>query len=127
MTGSGGRLCGSLAPKCYSSAIRHKQPVRHSLLEMPDDVRLGPRDGDGQHVTFGGHELDHVGAVVLRAVDHDAVLAVHHTHDSNSSPIAPPMMAARSTISRRRWLTVTVRPVDPYRPTRRTAYAGYPR
>jgi hypothetical protein len=39
-------------------------------------------------------------------------------HDSNRSPIAPPMMAARSTTSHRRWSTVIVRPAGLCRPRR---------
>ena len=34
-------------------------------------------DRDHQHVALGGPELDDVGAVVLRAVDYDPVLALH--------------------------------------------------
>ena len=35
-----------------------------------------PRNGDRQRIALGSPELDDVGAVVLRAVDHDAVLVV---------------------------------------------------
>jgi len=43
--------------------------------KMPDHVRLAARDRDRQRLTLDGPELDHVGAVVLRAEDHDPVLA----------------------------------------------------
>jgi hypothetical protein len=77
--------------------IRHVQPVGHPLLEAPDDMRLAPRDRDRQHIAFGGPELDDI-AVVLRAVDHDAVLTGHHSNNHNkSSPTVPPTMAARRT------------------------------
>jgi hypothetical protein len=59
--------------RCFTTTSEH--PARTSrILEMPDDVRLGPRDRYRQNVAFGHPELDHVGAVVLRVVDHDAVL-----------------------------------------------------
>ena len=50
--------------------------------KMPDHVRLAARDRDRQRLTLGGPELDHVGAVVLRAEDHDAVLAGRSHLDS---------------------------------------------
>src|SRR5262249_16385008 len=59
------------------SNIRHEKSVWHPLLEIPDHVRLASRYRDRQHIALGGPELDDVGAVVLRAVDHDAVLAGH--------------------------------------------------
>jgi hypothetical protein len=39
-------------------------------------MRLGSWDRDGQHIALGGHELDDVRAVLLRAGDHDPVFAV---------------------------------------------------
>jgi ABC-type uncharacterized transport system substrate-binding protein len=58
--------------------VRDEQPVRHALLEIPDHGRLAPRDRDRQRLALSGPELDHVGAVILRAEDHDAVLAGRH-------------------------------------------------
>src|SRR5262249_61465218 len=76
--------------------IRDVRPVRHPLLEMPDPRRLAPRDRDRQHVAVGGQEFDDIAAIVLRAVDHDPVLAGHHpSNHNNSSPTVPPAMAAR--------------------------------
>jgi hypothetical protein len=58
--------------------LRHERPVRHPLLKVPDHVRLAARDRDRQRLALGGPELHHTGAVVLRAEDHDAVLALPH-------------------------------------------------
>jgi hypothetical protein len=33
--------------------IRHEKSVRHPLLEMPNDMGLAPRDGNGQRLTLG--------------------------------------------------------------------------
>src|SRR5262249_40144976 len=60
---------GTLAPLLIECRyIRLKQPVGHPLLEMPNDMRLGPRDRDRHHVTFGSPEFDHIGAIVLGAI-----------------------------------------------------------
>jgi len=42
---------------------------------MPNHRSLRPRDRDRQRLAFGRPKLDDVGAISLRAKDHDPVLA----------------------------------------------------
>src|SRR5262249_21374756 len=67
-------------PKGSSRNVRHEQPIRHALLEMPDHGRLGSWDRDCQRLACGRSELNDVGAVILRPVDHDPVLAARRRH-----------------------------------------------
>jgi hypothetical protein len=60
------------------SDVRHEQPVGYARLEVLQDGGLALRHRDGQHLTLGSPKLDHVGAVDLRAEDHDAVFALRH-------------------------------------------------
>src|SRR5262249_17058330 len=50
-----------------SRNVRHKQPVGHALLEVPDHAGLGSWDRDRECLTRGRSELDNVGPVVFRA------------------------------------------------------------
>jgi len=43
--------------------IRHKQPVGHAFLEMPDHRALGARNRNRQRLARGRSELDNIGAV----------------------------------------------------------------
>src|SRR5262245_47626124 len=56
---------------------------------MPDHPRLCSRDRDRQRLACSRSELDNIGAVILRAVNHDAVLAGHRhfflPHSSSAS------------------------------------------
>jgi hypothetical protein len=56
--------------KSSSRNVRHKQPVGHALLEMPDHRALGGGSRDRQRLARRGPELDNIGAVILRPVDH---------------------------------------------------------
>jgi hypothetical protein len=92
------------APKC---AATRQGPAAHAIISLPR-FRRRPARRRRDHP-----ELDHVGAVVLRAVDHDPVLAGHRSNiHSNRSPAAPPSMAARRTYSHRtnRSSVITARP-----------------
>src|SRR5262249_41220792 len=102
----------ALPPLLVERHVRHEQPLGHALPEVAHDVRLAPWDRDRPHGAIGGPDLDDVGPVVLRPVDHDPVLAGHH-HDTNRNPIAPPMMAARITMSQRRWSSVSATLASP--------------
>src|SRR5262249_10663663 len=66
--------------KGSSRNVRHEQPIRHALLEMPDHCRLTPRDRDRERLACGRSELNDVVAVILRPVDHDPVLAARRSH-----------------------------------------------
>jgi hypothetical protein len=44
--------------RCCSHIARHKKPIGHTFLEMPDHMRLAARNRDRQHVAFRGPELD---------------------------------------------------------------------
>jgi hypothetical protein len=39
--------------------------------EVPDNMRLGPRDRDRQHVAVGGPELDDIRSIVLPVIGYD--------------------------------------------------------
>jgi hypothetical protein len=58
---------GSVADSHLAQTIRNACAPGNARITCV----LGPRDRDRQHVALDGPELDHVGAVVLRAVDHD--------------------------------------------------------
>src|SRR5262245_50514272 len=64
-------------PKGSSRNVRHEQPIRHALLEMPDHGRLGSWDRDCQRLASGRSELNDVGAVILRPSDAQ-VFGCHH-------------------------------------------------
>src|SRR5262249_649959 len=67
------------APKGSSRNVRHEQPIGHSFLKMPDHGCLGSWDRDRQRLACGRSELNDVGAVILRPVDHDPVLAARRS------------------------------------------------
>jgi hypothetical protein len=69
--GEGSTSANSWAREKFLTELRHKQPVGHALLEMLDHRALDAGNRDRQR-------LARTGAVVLRAKDHDAVLALAH-------------------------------------------------
>jgi hypothetical protein len=62
---------GLFAMHCAISRLGTEQPIWHPFLKVPNDMRLGFRDRDRQRLPFGRPEVDDVGAVVLRAMDHE--------------------------------------------------------
>ena len=48
-----------------------------------------PEDRDRQRLASGHYELDHGGAITLRPVERDPVLAVHHERACPSPPPTP--------------------------------------
>src|SRR5262245_42249485 len=70
--------------------VRHEQAVGHALLKVPDHRHLACRDRDRQRLARSRSELDDIGAIALRAEDHDPVVASHYRrlvlcHSSSAS------------------------------------------
>jgi hypothetical protein len=61
----------------------------HPLLKVPDDMRLGPRDRDRQHLTVGGPELYHDVPSGLGPKIMMRFLALGHRPQSSSSSPLP--------------------------------------
>src|SRR5262245_15922284 len=57
------------------AALPARTARKASVLGIADHGCLVPRNGDRERLTRRGPKLHHVGAVVLGAEDHDAVLA----------------------------------------------------
>src|SRR5215472_15326914 len=60
--------------------VRYGQLVRHARLEMLEDAGLSSRHADRQRLAVCHAKLDDIGAVALRAEDHDTVLANRRSH-----------------------------------------------
>src|SRR5262249_36938232 len=57
--------------------VRYGQLVRHARLEILEDAGLSSRHADRQRLAVCHAKLDDIGAVALRAEDHDTVLAAY--------------------------------------------------
>src|SRR5215472_12773023 len=82
-----------------SRNVRHDQPVRHARLEMLEYAGLSSRHADRQRLAVCHAKLDDIGAVGLRTVDHNAVLAARwsHAHLRCFPLIDPPRLHASAS------------------------------
>src|SRR6266487_2775450 len=65
------QTCGHA--KSSSRNVRHEEPRRHALLEMPDHTGLVSWNRDRERLSRGRPELDDISAVRLRSVDHNSI------------------------------------------------------
>src|SRR5262249_12136573 len=96
------RFANSRALQGSSRNVRHDQPVRHARLEMLKDAGLSSRHSDRQRLAVCHAKLDDIGAVVLRTVDHDAVLAARRSYAHLRRPL--PQSSSASRFTARAWV-----------------------
>src|SRR5262249_26017577 len=96
---SASRFTAGASEFFFSRNIRHDQPVRHARLEMLEYAGLSSRHADRQRLAVCHAKLDDIGAVGLRTVDHNAVLAARwsHAHLRCFPLIDPPRLHASAS------------------------------
>src|SRR5215472_15928845 len=77
---SASRFTAGASEFVFLRIVRHDQPVRHARLEMLEYAGFSSRHADRQRLAVRNAKLNDIGAVALRTVDHDAVLAARRSH-----------------------------------------------
>src|SRR5262245_18531348 len=90
------RFANSRALQRCTSERPARPAVRHARLEMLEDTGLSSRHADRQRLAVRNAKLSDIGAVALRTVDHDAVLAARRSH----AHLRPPLPQSRLRASR---------------------------